>query len=273
MADENVPEEQEEVKGNIEGDTPDETTEEKEALTNSKNPERTKEYIEKIKDENKQYKSLLESLRPENPPPTVQQAYQQPINQVPNASNFQNLNQQQVNDVFQGMIDDNGYLDGQKLMTTLKDMNDRATRAEQAAQQTEANRRNDLLAQKNKDDQTMQDRVHERYPTLNPENVDQFDEKFYNQVKDRAVRLMYEKGIDDFEKAAEEVYNESYKVNKQDKVQQEDNENAKRQINATRPMSNYDEGYYKEAEEEELRQALIHGKKGAIAEALRRRDQ
>ena len=80
-----------------------------------------------------------------------------------------------------------------------------------------------------------------------------------------------------FMDAATKIYEERYKeeeeggeVKKKEKEKMEKAEDAKRNINASTPNTSFVKDYYSNTEEKALREATIQGKKGALAERLRR---
>jgi hypothetical protein len=111
-----APSEEKKEEPKVEEPKEEEVTEE-EALANSKNPERTKKFIEKLKKQNEELKkppepkqNVLESLTPEAPeipqwpaPPTT--------NVVPTPKQYPGLTQAQINEVFKTTVDDQGYVD------------------------------------------------------------------------------------------------------------------------------------------------------------------
>lgn len=259
----------------VEGQTPDEkkdrTTEQFEKLKQSN--QELKAERDAALEENKQYQSVMDSLIPDpSTIPNSAQRYQSPINQAPPAQSFSNLNQQQVNQAFQSMVDENGYLDGQKLMQTLQQMDQRARQAELRAQQVEQQvRQREQQEQENRKTQATQ-ALHEKYPMLDPENKEQFNPDFWEAVRNDLIGQMMQ-GKEDPMVAAEKWYHKFYEdgddVTKKEKAQQL--ENQKKQINATRPRSPLNVGYYAQEEEGALISQVRQGRKGAVAELLKRR--
>ena len=220
---------------------------------------------DKDKSEEK-YQNLLDSLKPEEEvPQQVQQQYQQPINQAPPAKSFENLDQQDVNNVFKGMVDDQGYLDGPKLLNVLSTMNKRAENAEARASKVEK-------SQEDFEQTTKSRELHAKYPQLDPENKD-FNKDFWELVRNEVIGQMMT-GKEDPIKAADKWYNKLYKseMNKDDTKKKEESEDTKRQINAVRPRSPMATGYYEKEEAENLRKKVIAGKRGALAETLKRHE-
>ena len=257
-----------------EEDKKDRTTEQFEKLTKSN---------KELKEERDQYKNLFEGLRPTEVPQEAEQ-YQQPINQAPPATEFQNINQTDVNEKFREMIDENGYLDGNKLMETLKAMDDRAQRAEIAARQVQESNQKKELVQREREEKEATLRVYDKFPHLDPNNVDgidkdgelvKFDPKMWQYVKNE-LESKARRGImpsdSDYMSAAEQVYEDLYggrdmaKKDEQKKVVEQKNI-----INATRPRSTMNVNYYKDDEESVLIDQVRAGKRGAVGELLRRK--
>ncbi len=144
---------------------------EKVALDNSKNPERTAAYIEKLKEENRKLKesqgireqSVFDRLRPQ---PAAYPA----------------LNQQQVEAVANQLVDANGYLDEGALNQALAQANARAVEAERRARNVE-----DKLMYIEETRQVRE--AHAVHPELDPQSGN-YDPEFFNLVTDRLTRNM-----------------------------------------------------------------------------------
>lgn len=168
--------------------------EERIALENSKNPERTKAYIEKLK------KELADSRAPKSEPPQeyegdsvldvmspkVPTQREVPYVQPPvNLNQFPGLNPLQVQNLTQQFVDKDGNVDINGLNNALYQSNQRALQASEAARQ--ANERVSRF------EETQQVReLHSQFPELDPKNKTGFDKQFFEQVKDRIVRNMWE---------------------------------------------------------------------------------
>lgn len=249
--------------------------------TKEEQPEkdRTAEQFDKLKESNKElkterdkYKNLLDSLRPDKVPDKV--SYPAPVNKAPEAKEFENLGQGDIDAVFESMKDNEGYLDGNKLLSVLKSMDEKAKRAEQKAEKAEAHAQRVLEATEEKSRSDTMARVHEKYPMLDPENTEGFDKDLYEAVRNDLIGQMMS-GKEDPMAAADKWYDKLYggKVTKEEKENKEKKEAAKKEINAVRPTSNMMHGYYEHDEEEALREKARKGKKGAVAELLKRRGQ
>lgn len=278
-----------------EQETPEETpevVETEEEAPKEEEKDRTKEQFEKLtksnqelKEERDQYKNLFEGLRPDEVPQEAQQQYQEPINQAPSAQNFQNLDQNQVNQAFQGMIDENGYLDGNKLMQTLQGLDQRAKTAEQAAQKAKEDIQKQKQEQWLREEKEAVANVYREFPQMDPNNTEgiekdgelvKFDPKMFQYVKND-LEATAKKGIlpgeKDYMETTRRVYNDLYgerEVTKKEEAAKK--EDQKRQINTVRPRSSINVGYYENDEEDAIRADVRAGKRGAVAALLRKQN-
>ena len=161
------------------------------ALESSKNPERTKAYIEKLKAELAEAKSksapepsseaygdsVFDTFRPQQGP--------QPVQPIVNASNFGALNQAQVDSVTQQFVNEDGDVDINGLNRALAEANRRAQEAERRAQA------NDERLTRFEETQQVRE-AHAVHPALDPSNKQGFDPVFFDLVRDRLLRNMYE---------------------------------------------------------------------------------
>jgi hypothetical protein len=226
----------------------------------------------------------LEGLRPQEVPQEVAQTYQEPINQAPSAQNFQNLDQNQVNQAFAGMIDENGYLDGNKLMNTLQTLDQRAKQAEETAKKVQEQARQEQINKRDREEKAAIAEVYTKFPQMDPNNVDgvevegelvKFDPKMWQYVKNE-LEATARRGVmpseSDYMNTTQKVYNDLYgerQMNK--KVEAKKIENQKLQINATRPRSTINVGYYENDEEDSIVKDVRAGKRGAVGALLRKR--
>jgi hypothetical protein len=161
------------------------TDEEQIALENAKNPERTKEYIEKLKAQLAQAQakelnygdSVFDTFRP-------QQKATQP-EQV-DTSAYGNLNPQQVDSITSRFVDDEGNVDINGLNQALTQADQRAAQAEQRAKSVE-----DRLERYEESQQVRE--AHAVHPWLDPKNPD-FDPVRFEMVRDRILRVKYYEG-------------------------------------------------------------------------------
>lgn len=248
---------------------------EQDALDNSKNPERTSKYIDSLKDEQSKLKEDLQ---------TEKNKYQNLIDSLivdpsgnttapPKAQEYGNLNQKQVDDVFSSMVTDDGYVDANKLLEVLKDTDERARKAEERARGIEEYQKQQEIARQERDKSDLMNKVHQKYPSLDPESNEEFDPTFYDLVRNELIGQMMQ-GKEDPMAAADKWYNNlsATNMNKEETKQKEEKQNQKAQINATRPRSAAMAGYYEKNEQEDLMNKVKAGKKGALAEALRRHE-
>lgn len=258
---------QEPVQQQEEAETPQETPEEPtedQALENSKNPQRTKEYIDKLKQERDEARQF-QSGAWQNGPLTMPQV------ELPQFTpqNFGNLTQNQINETAKQLFDDNGYVDKEVLVDVLNQAN-----AEARAAREEANKaRLEIQRQRQMDEQGRMEReklrVHRKYPQLDPDST-KFKPEYWAAVRDRMVSQLATKGRQDFAQAARELYGVYNKdVNKKDKEVAKTKENQLRNINAT---SSAGSGSQRTTSEDidNLHAGVRAGKKGALAELLRK---
>jgi len=256
--------------------------------------ERTAEQIEKLTTHNKQLKeentaliedkveeiikpNVMESLRPPEETP-YRELTPQLVRQVDEVT--PDLKQPQVEDVYAKLIDKDGYIDPDLLIKTLRDANESARqaniRAEQAGREAQEAKAETRKTKRDFEESKEVRLVHKKYPQINPHNED-FNENFWDDVRKEIATAPILKGTTpSFMEAADLVWNARYapkeveeEVKKKDKEKIEEAENAKKQINASAPTGR-PSSYYAKSEDEALRQATIYGKKGALAERLRR---
>jgi hypothetical protein len=249
----------------------------KEEPKEEKTKKRTKKQFKKLTKSNKelkkerdQYKSVLDSLKPKVPP--VQP--QQPTRDVPQAETYSHLKQDDIDDVFSGMMDKEGYVDGNKLMGALKSMNERAVRAEKQVETINKSVDARLRQQRDFEESRIVREVHEKHPQLDPES-DDFNEEYFDSVRNEMIGQMMQ-GKQDFMAAADKWYKRYYKeeveevATKKQKEEATEKEEAKRQINATQPKPTAGTVGFRDYELEALKEETMKGKKGALAERLRR---
>jgi hypothetical protein len=173
--------------------------EEKEALENSKNPERTKAYIERLKTEKQELEARLQQVpQPQVSQRSVLEAYLPQVGDpglAPVQTQVaipQNLTSSQVENIQKSLVDENGYVDGAALERELQ----RASVAERQAR--EANERSSRLEQQiqkmNIDQQTL--RLYESFPELDPSNK-AFSPEAYDLVKKELLNELVTTGQQD----------------------------------------------------------------------------
>ena len=277
--------ETEEVKEEPQEETKEEPIEEPKEVS-----ERTAEQIDKLTEHNKQlkeenkelYQNVMESLRPpESPPEPFGELTPQLVKQVDQVT--PELRQPQVEDIYAKLIDKDGYIDPDLLISTLREANESAKQARveaEAAKKEAQEAKAETKRTKRDFEESKEVRlVHKKYPQIDPKS-DNFDENFWDDVRKEIATAPILKGTTpSFMEAADLIWNARYaekkevgEVKKAEKEKIEETENAKRNINATAP-SGRPTDYYAQSEQEDLRQASILGKKGALAERLRRAGQ
>jgi len=247
-------------------DKKDRTTKQFEKLTKS-NKELKKEN-EKIKEEARKMatEGAVSSLTPE---PEEQPKYnwdQMLVNQPPPAGLYPNLGQKQVKDVFEGLIDDQGYVNTDLLKETLEKANHEVSEAkkeaERAHQEVKANKKSMDDFQRTQ----IAREVHGEYPELDPDNED-FNPDFFEAVRDKMIANLAKGQPEDFMGAAKSLF-KRYTMKKEEKKAVEDQQNAIAQINATKTGDTSSRRKF--GEHEELVEAVRANKKGALAERLKR---
>jgi hypothetical protein len=256
--------------------------------------ERTAEQIEKLTTHNKQLKEentalieekaeeitkpdVLSSLRPPESETPYRELTPQLVRQVDQIT--PDLKQPEVEDIYSKLIDKDGYIDPDLLIKTLRDANESAKqaniRAEQAGREAQEAKAETKKTKRDFEESKEVRLVHKKYPQINPHNED-FNENFWDDVRKEIATAPILKGTTpSFMEAADLIWNARYaekkeveEVKKVEKEKIEETENAKRNINASIPSGRVDS--YAKSDEEALRQATIYGKKGALAERLRR---
>lgn len=219
-----------------------------------------------LKEENEKYKKLY-------------QAPQNATNQAPSQNQYQNLNQQQIDQTFNSMVDENGYLDGQKLMNVLQSLDQKARQAEERAQRAENAAQETNKKTVDREEKEAQSKVYAKYPQLNPDNKEAFDPKMWRAVynalavKAKAGELPSEK---DYIEAADGVYSDFYAdsdMKKRDEEIKGEKIEQKQVINSVKPESSIQAGYFSDLKEEDLVSKVRTGQRGSVAELLRRRGQ
>jgi len=249
------------------------------ALDNSKNPERTKEFIDKLKEENEtlRQQAKREMLLPSDPPsydlPELP-SFSPVTNEKPIAQEYPHLTQREINKTVKelNLFDEEGYVDKGLLTETFNNLEERAKRAEEEAKS--AKETAVKISQRYDTDKLEKVRreVHNKYPQLDPDRRDvNFDSELWEKVKDEMILQqvkgegLVKGGGPDFLSAADKVYNQLYpEMNKQVKEKAD----AMRNINAmgTKASST---NRATSTEIESMSQAMRKGKKGALADRLK----
>lgn len=151
--------------------------------------ERTKLEFEKLKEHNRQLAQEVENLKAQTPKqPSALESLVSPDAAQAIAPN---LNQQQVDDIVKGLVDDNGYLDQALLENTLRKANQQVAEAKAEAQQARLEAKQALSAV-NKFGQDQEVGIaHKAFPNVDPESPT-YDPVFFKQVKNELLGAMYE---------------------------------------------------------------------------------
>ena len=172
-------ESQDEVSASQEESQPPVVDEEAEALANSKNPERTKAYIEKLKAQLREKETPAPAPDTTNYGTSVFDSLRPPVQEAPVAplpQQYGVLNQNQVENIAQNYIDEAGNVDVNGLNQALKNAN---YQAQQAIAEARATREQIIRFEENQ--QTKE--AHREFPELDPLNKDKFDPTFFKLVK------------------------------------------------------------------------------------------
>ncbi len=247
--------------------------------------DKLKEHNQQLKEENKQlYKDVLSSLRPDEPIPPMQEFTPQVSQQVDRVT--KELPQDKVDDIYANLIDKDGYIDPDLLIKTLRQANEEAKKAREEAENArkEAQDARQETKRTKRDFEENQDtrEVHAKYPQIDPKS-DKFNEFFWDDVRKEIATAPYLKGASPtFMQAADAIWEARYKdkegeevseeVKKAEKQKIEEAENAKRNINASEGIGR-SKDYYAQSDIEALKAATISGKRGALAERLKRAGQ
>lgn len=243
--------------------------------------DRTREEFDKLKQSNKELKqenedlkrdtrNILESLRPEPMPQPEQPRQAAPQPQAPNANNYSHLNQNQVNQITQQIIDDNGYLNEQALMNELNKSNQalqeadrRVKLAEEKAEKAAQSAQAAVTSMQDFQESQQMQAVHKKYPALDPKS-EGFDPNFYDAVRNELVSSMIANKkftvMDSADKWA--------KMFTKQEAPKDPQQRAKEQLSTQMPrrqtsnQSMIDHG--------ELVTRTMHGDPNALAERLRR---
>lgn len=236
--------------------------------TEDESKTRTAEQFEKLTAKNKELseklaayeqqnsQSVIDSLKPKAEPP---------INQSPASGQKFNLPSfnpgKENNQPDADLVDQEGFVNADVLKKSLSDAQQKALQAEKEAR----------IAREQfvKYEENQQIRAaHEKFPQLDPHNK-QFDKTFYDLTRNELIGQMIE-GKKDVIAAAEKVAKLYHPANKEDeqKKQAEEKAEQKMQINAGNKTSTSPS--FKDVTDDDLIRATRSGKKGALAERLRR---
>jgi len=286
---------EEEVKEEVKAEPKVEGAEDKEEVKTTEEElpkdakERTKEQFDKLKESNKKLKEenekakaearkyakegLVSSLvpdEPKQPQPAQQPQYnwdRMVTKQVPPSSLYPDMSKKDVKNVFDSLVDDQGYVDSGLLKETLESTNT------QIARQKQENER--LRQQLNQTNRKMDDfqrsqtarEVHDKHPQLNPDS-DQFNPKYFEATRDKMVANLAKGLPEDFMGSADSLAEVYVKKETKEEKESKKKKDAIAQINATGTEGS--SGRRDFGDHEELVKAVQYGKKGALAERLKR---
>lgn len=233
--------------------------EEREALANAKNPERTRAYIERLKAERDAARTPTRSQ-----PQSVFDEFR-----IPSADQYAGLNQHEVDSLTHQIVEDDGTVDVARLNAALAEANQKALFAQQQAQQT-AER-----VQRYGEGRQLKE-AYEIFPQLDPKHK-KFDPNFYEMVSQKIMVENYAKGGAMTVKQAAEHINQFYRRPEtnlekvKDEAVQEYKENqAKRQQGPVEKGKG--EPRVALEDHEDLRARTRRGDAGAVAERLKALD-
>lgn len=181
-----------------------------------------------------------------------------------------------MKDIYDNLVDKDGYVDVETLKKTMREADERAKMAIETAKKAEEEAKAALLEAERIKQQGIREKrdyeeneimreVHAKYPKLDPES-ETFDQNFYDAVRGELISQLQAGTIEDVRSAAEKWHGILYPVTKKEEKQKEE---QKRQINAMGSGVKQQDPY-QNAEFEQLRHDSMYGKKGALAERLKR---
>lgn len=221
--------------------------------------DRTQEQFEKLKQSNQELKEKLEKLETSEEAQSVLDSLKpKAMPQMPDLD----LPDSEKKKEEPRLIDERGYVDGQLLEKNLTQAQKRALEAERRAKEVQ-----EKLVRYEETQQTRE--AHKEFPQLDP-NGKNFDKSFYKLVRNELIGQMVE-GKKDLVKAARDVSKIYQPEAKEETPAETEAQKAekKEQINSgTRSAPRG--AAYSDLDEQQLAAATRQGKKGALAERLRR---
>lgn len=214
--------------------------------------DRTREQFDKLKQHNKELSERLQALE-KSQEQSVFDVLHPPVE-------TKHLNQDQVGDIYSKLVDENGYIDQNLLIQTLKAAEDRARKAEENAFFTRQK-----VEQIEESAQVR--RAHKLYPQLDPKSTE-FDQNFYEAVKDRVVRQMMN-GEKDLVRAATEIA-KFYPFKKVEAPSTEALEKKNQQVRNIQATSGSKQGAATNTDYSELVRKTQAGDRQALMERLNR---
>lgn len=223
--------------------------------------ERTKEQFEKLTESNRQLKEEVDQLKSKK---NVLESLKPDENFVPQAPT---TTPTQTNDL-DGLVDADGYVDGEKLKqlaVMAKEASERARRAEESAKASEQKR---IEEKRDFEESQLMRRLHEEYPEIDPKSP-VYDATLYDAVRNE-LATRFTVGNNDIEGAVKKWHTILVKPKSNEKADEEaaKKANQKLQIQATSPGST--KNHQVQLDNDSLRKATIMGVKGSLAERLKR---
>jgi hypothetical protein len=160
--------------------------------------ERTKLEFEKLKSHNKEMADKLRTYEQNQYGKSVFDSILDQGGQAQPNGNFPNVPFERQQEVAQSFVDANGYVDTEAIARSLKELNDKANRAEH-----EAKAARETIRQGEEGRQIQE--AHKAFPWLNPANKDQFDPQGFELVRDRILRNMVNGNQQSLAQVAEDI--------------------------------------------------------------------
>lgn len=221
--------------------------------------ERTREQFEKLTKKNQELAQKLEEFEKSKPQEKPKSVFDE---LRPSEQDYSHLDQHQVDQISSDFVDENGYVDVQRLNKALSEANRRAQEAIQMAQQAQQR------AQKFEETE-QQRRAFSKHPRLDPSN-EQFDRRFHEAVRNEVIgQMMSGSGNVDLIGAADKVatfMGSSEKVSKakEEAVQQYKETAAQKKQAQVQTSSGANS-----ANPQEVTQKMQRGDRNAFAERLK----
>jgi len=170
--------------------------------------ERTRAEFEKLKEANRLLKQELDATKPK--PQSVLESLRPQGGQVDKKEiatlleEKTDLKGNEVDDVIKQLVDEDNYLDTDKLKKVLSENSSKVSSAEQRAAKAEevAKMASDKVTKFEETEQMK--RVYQDFPTLNPED-EKFDERFFQLVRNEMIGQLMENGQQDLSAATKKV--------------------------------------------------------------------
>lgn len=232
--------------------------------------ERTKQEFEKLKKSNQelkaerdallrqtQQKNLLDELKPTVEAPTFDF----------NQKQYSNLSEQQAQNIYDSMVDENGYIDTNLFKKTLKDNDERARQAEERARRAEEAAMKTQKTVKDIEESALMQKVHAEFPEIDPKSQS-FNKVLFDAVRNELVSNLMGKGNRGDVMEVTRKWHSTLITPKHEEPQIDTELEAKKQIAATTPKTV--KSTIVPQDYEYLRQKTMTGDSGALSERLKR---